>query len=84
MIGKALFETDWRYLRPFLETRGLLCLVMGAGFAVHFIPGEVKQNLAFAYYTLSATTKAILLVLIIQVILQVQTEEVQPFIYFQF
>ncbi len=84
VIGKAMFETDWRYLRPFLETRGLLCLVMAAGFAAHFVPEEVKQNLAFAYYTLSATTKAILLVLIIQVILQVQTEEVQPFIYFQF
>jgi hypothetical protein len=84
IIGKAVLETEWRYLRPFLETRGLLCLVMAGGFAVHFVPEEVKQNLAWAYYTFSATTKAVILILIIQVILQVQTEDVQPFIYFQF
>jgi D-alanyl-lipoteichoic acid acyltransferase DltB (MBOAT superfamily) len=84
IIGKAVLETEWRYLRPFLETRGLLCLVMALGFAVHFVPEAVKQNLAWAYYTFSATTKAVILILIIQLILQVQTEDVQPFIYFQF
>jgi len=84
IIGKAVLETEWRYLRPFLETRGLLCGVMALGFAVHFVPEAVKQNLAWAYYTFSATTKAVILILIIQLILQVQTEDVQPFIYFQF
>lgn len=84
LIGRALFRTDWQYSGPFAQTHGLLCFMLAAGMLIHFIPRTVKENASFTFSTLSATGKALLLILVIQLVIQVRTENVQPFIYFQF
>jgi D-alanyl-lipoteichoic acid acyltransferase DltB (MBOAT superfamily) len=83
-INKIVFDFDWAYLLPFLQTRGLLFLMMGIGYALHFTPEKDKNSLREYYGTLPVLVKAVILLLIIQAVLQVQNENVQPFIYFQF
>jgi D-alanyl-lipoteichoic acid acyltransferase DltB (MBOAT superfamily) len=84
VISKALFETDWSYWQPFLQTRALFCFLLFLGYAIHFVPKEVKQNMALEFGSLSMVVKAIIFLVVIQMVLQIQSEDVQPFIYFQF
>ncbi|WP_299457693.1 MBOAT family protein [uncultured Microscilla sp.] len=83
-ITQMAFHTDWAYLIPFMQTRGALLAMMVAGFAIHFISEKDKERMAEYFGTLPVLAKAAVFVLVIQLILQFQTENVQPFIYFQF
>ncbi len=83
-INKIVFDFDWAYLVPFLQTRGLLMLVLVVGYALHFTSEKDKTQLENYFGTLPVPAKAIALILIIQLMLQIQSENVQPFIYFQF
>lgn len=83
-INKMLFHTDWAYLVPFIQARGTLVLMMVVGYAIHFISEQDKQRMADYFSSLPVLVKAAVFVIIIQLILQFQTENVQPFIYFQF
>lgn len=84
VIGKIVFDTNWAYFTPFLQTRGLLVGMLGLGYGIHFLNEMHKQHLRVYFNTLPVLAKSAVLVLIIQIILQVQSENVQPFIYFQF
>ncbi len=83
-INRIVFDLDWAYLLPFLQTRGLLVLMLCVGYALHFTSEKDKNHLREYYSTLPLLAKALLLILIIQAVLQIQNENVQPFIYFQF
>lgn len=83
-ITQMAFHTDWAYLVPFMQTRGALLAMMLIGFAIHFISEKDKKLMAEYFGTLPVLAKAAIFVLVIQLILQFQTENVQPFIYFQF
>ncbi len=58
--------------------------VMGLGFMLHFVPQTWKK--ACSDYTISMPLffKALALVLIIIIVMQTKSSEIQPFIYFQF
>ncbi|MEO1654903.1 MAG: MBOAT family protein, partial [Bacteroidota bacterium] len=83
-IHQMIFNLDWAYFIPFLQTRGLVFLFIVVGFALHFVRDMDKLKLAEYYSSLPVLAKAGILLLIVQIILQVQNENVQPFIYFQF
>lgn len=83
-ITKMAFDTDWAYFMPFLQTRGPLLAMMVIGFAIHFVSEKDKERMSEYFGTMPVLAKAAVFVLIIQLILQFQTENVQPFIYFQF
>ncbi|MDX2304421.1 MAG: MBOAT family protein [Microscillaceae bacterium] len=83
-IRQMIFHLDFAYFPPFLKANGLVFLMMVLGYVIHFVRHEDKERLAEYYGTLPLLAKAAILILMIQIILQVQSENVQPFIYFQF
>lgn len=83
-INKIIFTLDLSYALPFIQTRGLFLFLLLAGYFIHFVAAEDKKRMSEYFGTLPLLAKAFILILVIQVILQVQNENVQPFIYFQF
>ena len=83
-IRQMVFHLDFAYFSPFLRANGLVFLIMVLGYVIHFVRHEDKERLAEYYGTLPLLAKAAILIFMIQIILQVQNENVQPFIYFQF
>lgn len=83
-IAKITLSMDFAYLPFFIKANGLLTLLLIFGFAIHFVSEKDKAEMSHYYSSLPLLVKTVILVLVIQIILQVQNENVQPFIYFQF
>lgn len=54
------------------------------GYVFHFIPDKLSQSCRSTFVKMPAYLYAVVLVILVVVIVQVKTSEVQPFIYFQF
>ena len=54
------------------------------GYALHFVPDRLSQRCRNAFVSMPPYLYILVLILLITVIVQVKTSEVQPFIYFQF
>lgn len=83
-IHKIIFTMDLAYFMPFVQVRALLFFFIVLGFLFHFISEKEKTKVANVFISLPVSLKTLVLILVIQLILQVQSENVQPFIYFQF
>ena len=58
--------------------------LMGLGFFLHFVPASWERAGERVVTTLPLVGKALLLVLLIYVVIQMKSADIQPFIYFQF
>jgi D-alanyl-lipoteichoic acid acyltransferase DltB (MBOAT superfamily) len=83
-IQRIILHMDLAYLPHFYRANSLIVYLLIAGYASHFIPDRLKEKALNTYHLMPLVAKAAILLLIVQVILQVQGENVQPFIYFQF
>lgn len=83
-INMILFHLDFSYAAPFVQVRSLFVVLLLIGYGLQFLPENMKLISQKKYTALPLIAKAAVLILIIQVILQIQLENVQPFIYFQF
>ena len=54
------------------------------GYVIHFLPKQIKVYSEKLITKSGIIIQALVLVLVIWVIIQVKTAEIQPFIYFQF
>ena len=57
---------------------------MAVGFVLHFLPDRWEDACQRGVIRLPLVAQALLLILIIYVVIQVKTSDIQPFIYFQF
>ena len=57
---------------------------MGLGYLLHFLPDRWETALTRLVVRLPLLGKALLLVIVIYVVAQMKSAEIQPFIYFQF
>ncbi len=83
-IQKIFTATDFSYALPFWETRPLFIVMLFVGLFLHFSSKLSYNNLGNYFANLPFWAKAICYLIVIQIILQTQSEGVQPFIYFQF
>ncbi len=75
---------DCAYFIPFLQARYLFCLMLSLGFTIHFMPNSFKNQL-FGYFSkMPFWGKTVIFVIVIQTMIQLRSETIQPFIYFQF
>ena len=58
--------------------------LIALGYALHFVPDKFSQACRRAFVKMPAIFYAIAIVILIVIIIQVKTSEIQPFIYFQF
>jgi len=59
-------------------------LLMALGYAIHFIPNKFEDKIKSAITISPSFVQALLLALMIYMVYQTRSAEVQPFIYFQF
>lgn len=67
-----------------IETNPLLIVLLIAGFTLTIMSKKWKDQLIQSYYRLDLPFKLLFLVLVIQLMIQMKSSVVQPFIYFQF
>jgi len=58
--------------------------VIGIGFMLHFLPKHFTKSFILFFFALPIWLKAVLAVLVIWLVVQLQSNDVRPFIYFQF
>lgn len=83
-ISKMFTDFSWSYAAPFFNVRPLLVLMLLSGFALHFVSLKEKNRMSEYFAGLPILGKAVLFIIAIQLSIQFQDANVQPFIYFQF
>lgn len=57
---------------------------MGIGMGLHFVPDAWQQRACQCVVRLPLLGKAVLLIALIYLVIQIKSSDIQPFIYFQF
>ncbi len=84
MIGQILFHFNHKVFYEFMVGYQPVLLMMILGYALHFIPKNFELKTQLAVTRLPVLLKVVFLVLVILVVVQFKSSEIQPFIYFQF
>lgn len=58
--------------------------LMAAGYLIHWIPSSVKERYRYAFAGMPVYAMAVAVVAVVFVMYQLMSDEMQPFIYFQF
>jgi D-alanyl-lipoteichoic acid acyltransferase DltB (MBOAT superfamily) len=84
MFSQIFANMDWTYLSPFISARKLLVEILLLGFTFYALPAKWYPNITQRFIKLPYWVKLIIFIAIIQLVIQFQSEDVQPFIYAQF
>lgn len=84
ILQQIFTPSSWPLILTFLQTRMLFVILLIAAIAIHAIPSSRFSDIENAYIRTPFIVKAVAFVLLVQVIIQIQGTDVQPFIYFQF
>ena len=85
ILFKALFQViDLETLFIFCQQNSLYVFLLVFGFSMTLFNDRIKERFKNRYFKASIIIKLVLLAVLIQVMYEIQSSEVQPFIYFQF
>jgi len=84
VIKKSFVEFDIAYLPPFFAARKTFCYLLILIFALHFVPTRFYDRASEWFVRANWLTKFIVFVVVVQLVIQFSSAEVQPFIYNQF
>ena len=84
IIRQVYAQMDWAYLLPFIRVRSLLVIMMFVGVILYAIPLKWFQRLSQQFINVPFWVKAIIFIVVIQLVIQFQSADVQPFLYAQF
>jgi uncharacterized membrane protein len=85
VLFNSLFQPiDLETLSIFCQQNSLYVFLLVAGFSLTLLNEGIKERFKNWYFKESMIIKFVMLVLLIQVMYEIQSSEVQPFIYFQF
>ncbi len=84
MLRQIFTDFHPELLPQWLAGYGEVCLLMVLGFVLHFLPERWEQVAIKRTTALPLVGKAALLVLLVYVVIQMKSADIQPFIYFQF
>ena len=84
IISNIFVDFDWRQFPQFFEVRMVWCIMMVTLIIFHFIPQSIADRCRAAFVRLPWMFKLIIFLLVIQLVIEYMSEEVAPFIYFQF
>jgi hypothetical protein len=83
MLGK-MAELNFAHAAAFWESHTLWCFLTVWGLSLHFLPVEIREEARVRFVALPWILKTLIFVVVVQIIVQLAGENVQPFIYFQF
>lgn len=84
VITKSFTDFDLAYLVPFFTARKMWCYLIIIIFALHFVPKKVYSMLSTLFVKSHWAVKLVVFIIVVQLVIQFSSEEVQPFIYGQF
>jgi D-alanyl-lipoteichoic acid acyltransferase DltB (MBOAT superfamily) len=85
VLFNSLFQPiELETLSIFCQQNSLYVFLLVAGFSMTLLNEGLKERFKIWYFKESMIIKLVMLVLLIQVMYEIQSSEVQPFIYFQF
>lgn len=84
MITQITTNFQPQLLPQLIEGYWRVFVLMALGFALHFVPAVWEQKGQTYVINLSFSGKVLLVVVLIFLVIQVKSSEIQPFIYFQF
>ncbi len=85
LIIKNIFvDFQWGQIPQFFEARMTWCIMMLSLIILHFIPQAVSDRCRSVFIRLPWIVKLIVFLIVVQLVIEFMSEEVSPFIYFQF
>jgi len=84
MVGKVFTEMNFSYALPFAKARSTWLILVIIGFLMHFPPQKWNNYILQTYVRSPYVVKLLVFIVLVQLAVQFKSEEVQPFIYFQF
>ncbi len=84
MIKQVFTDLDLSFAKHFWEARSLWVILLLIGFAMHFIPMKIVDKLPNIFAKTPFIFKLVFFIALVQLVVQMQSKDVQPFIYFQF
>jgi alginate O-acetyltransferase complex protein AlgI len=84
MINSIIFNFNLSYLIPFITSKTLWVTLLVFGFATQFISLDKNPIISKRFADLPVAIQALIFIITVQLIIQLKSAEVQPFIYFQF
>ena len=88
-IGTSMITQIFNHFTPQVFTQWIVgywgvAILMLIGFVSHFLPSKVNDKVTAAITRMPLVGQALLIVIVIFVVIQMKTADVQPFIYFDF
>jgi len=84
IIKKIGTDMNFAYAWPFLKVRYVWVILLIIGFAMHSAPVRWNEKIMETYVRSPYLLKVFAFVILVQLVIQFKSEDVQPFIYFQF
>lgn len=85
LIIKNIFTNfSATHIWPFIQTRWMWIIMMSAVIVSHALPSHLMANAVRCFVRSPWAVKFVTFVIVIQLVIQFMSEEVAPFIYFQF
>lgn len=84
MLSQIWYNFEPQYIFTFLDGYAPVIFWMGLGYALHMVPKNIENWAQGVVTAMPLVFKAMLVTLIAALVMQVQSADVQPFIYFQF
>lgn len=85
LIIKNIFvDFQWTQFPQFFEARMIWCVMMLVLIVMHFVPQKWADAVGRLFIKLPWLLKLVLFVAVVQLVIEFMSEEVAPFIYFQF
>lgn len=84
MVKQVFTDLDFNFAIHFWDSRSLWVILVLIGFAMHAIPLKIVDKISDYFVRSPFILKVVLFIILLQLVIQLQNENVQPFIYFQF
>lgn len=84
IIQNIFVDFQWAQIPQFFEARMVWCIMMLILIIAHFIPQRWMDYCGDKFARSSWIVKLLVFVIVVQVVIEFMSEEVAPFIYFQF
>lgn len=84
IISNIFVDFDWAQIPQFFEARMVWCIMMAALVVFHFIPQSMADRCMHLFVRAPWLVKLACFVVVVQLVIEYMSEDVAPFIYFQF
>lgn len=84
IISNIFVDFHWNQIPQFFEARMVWCIMMFTLIIFHFIPQKFADRCQDLFVRSPWVVKIVAFIVVVQLVIEFMSEEVSPFIYFQF